>query len=153
MEKMPAGVLYFDGGSRGNPGRAAGGAVIIVNGGESHTAKRFLPYATNNEAEYTGLIVGLNKAKELGIERLEIKGDSNLVVNQIKGLWKVKSDRLFPFYNEALQTLQNFAHFTIAWIPREQNNLADTAVNQCIEQNILPQKDDEQMGVRSNLDE
>jgi ribonuclease HI len=132
---MLTGILYFDGGSRGNPGRAAGGAVIITSRGESHTAKKFLPHATNNEAEYTGLIVGLNKARELGIQSLEIKGDSNLVVNQIAGLWKVKSDRLFSLYTEARQALGNFSHFTIAWIPREENDLADKAVNQCIDQN------------------
>lgn len=135
MENSLTGILYFDGGARGNPGIAAGGAVIITSSGESHQVDKFLPHATNNEAEYTGLIVGLNKAKELGLKTLEIKGDSNLVVNQIKGLWQVKSERLFSLHQEARHSLGNFTHFTITWIPRAQNSLADAAVNRCIEQN------------------
>jgi len=73
-------ILYFDGGSRGNPGRAAGAAVIVLAEGNSLTTTRYMERATNNEAEYTGLIIGLEKAQELGLKSLEIRGDSQLVI-------------------------------------------------------------------------
>jgi ribonuclease HI len=125
--------LFFDGGSRGNPGQAAGAAVIITSDGKHHRVSQFLEYATNNEAEYIGLIVGLTKAKELGIKQLEIKGDSNLVINQMQGKWKVKSDRLQPLYASACNLMAHFPHNTITWIPRQQNTLADREVNKCLD--------------------
>ena len=126
-------TLYFDGGSRGNPGRAAGAAVIVMPNQESYTVSEYLPFATNNEAEYTGLIIGLKKALELGIKELEIQGDSNLVVNQVNGAWKVKSDRLRGFCTQARSLLDSFTSVTLTWIPRGKNQLADAAANQCMD--------------------
>jgi len=127
-------VLFFDGGSRGNPGKAAGAAVIVMPDGNCHSVSEFLDFATNNEAEYTGLIVGLLKAQELGIEELEVKGDSNLVVNQVNGVWKINSDRLRSLCNQARSLINNFQRATINWIPREQNHQADAVANQCMDQ-------------------
>lgn len=121
-------ILYFDGGSRGNPGKAAGAAVLVMPDGSKYSTSKYINFATNNEAEYTGLIVGLEKAKELGIKQLNIQGDSNLVVNQIQGNWQVKSPNLQNYYHQAKQLIKNFS-YTIKWIPREQNKLADEAAN------------------------
>ncbi len=120
-------ILYFDGGSRGNPGRAAGAAVIVLAEGNSLTTTRYMDRATNNEAEYTGLIIGLEKAQELGLKSLEIRGDSQLVINQVKGDWKVKSDSLRPFYQRACQLVARFDRISWRWIERAKNSLADAA--------------------------
>ncbi len=126
-------ILFFDGGSRGNPGKAAGASVILMPDGSKHTVSKYLKFATNNEAEYTGLIVGLEKAQELGIKELEIQGDSNLVINQVKGSWKVKSENLRDLYNQARQLFYSFSATNIKWIPREENKLADAAANICMD--------------------
>ncbi len=129
--KIP--VLFFDGGSRGNPGSAAGAAVIVMPDGSRHTVSQFLDKATNNEAEYTGLIIGLQKATELGIQELEVYGDSNLVVNQVSGFWRIKQSHLRPLADQASSLMKQFSRITLNWVPREQNQLADQAVNNCID--------------------
>ncbi len=126
-------ILFFDGASRGNPGQAAGAAVIIMPDGKRHTAAEFLPFATNNVAEYTGLIVGLKKAAALGIRKLEIRGDSNLVVKQVQDVWKVKAEHLQPLYQKATRLIHNFDHTGIKWVQRAKNKLADAAANKCID--------------------
>jgi ribonuclease HI len=126
-------ILYFDGGSRGNPGIAAGAAVIILAEGKSLTMARYMERATNNEAEYTGLVIGLEKAQELGLKSLEIRGDSQLVINQVKGDWKVKSESLRPFYQRACQLVAGFDQVSWRWIERAKNSLADAAANQCMD--------------------
>lgn len=127
-------ILYFDGGSRGNPGKAAGAAVIVMPAGEQFTVSKYLDLATNNEAEYTGLIVGLEKAKEMGINDLIVRGDSQLVIKQIRGEWQVKSPNLQEFYQQAKNLIRDFKSITINWVKREENYLADAAANQCMDQ-------------------
>ncbi|WP_013320935.1 ribonuclease HI family protein [Gloeothece verrucosa] len=127
-------ILYFDGGSRGNPGEAAGAAVLVMPDGQKYTVSEYISVATNNEAEYTGLIVGLQKAKELGIEALTVKGDSQLVINQVNRKWKVNSARMQKFYQEVQGLIKSFEKVTLDWVPRHENHLADAAVNQCIDQ-------------------
>jgi ribonuclease HI len=133
MNKQTTPILYFDGGSRGNPGIAAGAAVLQLAEGESHIVSDFMKYATNNEAEYTGLVIGLEKAQKLGIKTLEVRGDSQLIINQVNGRWKVKSENLQGLYNQARRLMMQFNKINISWIPRKDNHLADTAVNQCID--------------------
>lgn len=133
MNKQTTSILYFDGGSRGNPGIAAGAAVLQLAEGESHIVSDFMKYATNNEAEYTGLVIGLEKAQKLGIKTLEVRGDSQLIINQVNGRWKVKSENLQGLYNQARRLMMQFNKINISWIPRKDNHLADTAVNQCID--------------------
>jgi len=101
--------------------------------GTNYNVSKYLTSATNNEAEYTGLIVGLEKAKDLGIKELNIKGDSNLVVNQIQGNWKVKSPNLVSYYEQAKKLINNLSYFKINWIPREENKLADAEANLCMD--------------------
>jgi ribonuclease HI len=128
-------TLFFDGGSRGNPGIAAGAAVIVFPDGKTATVSKFLPHATNNDAEYTGLIIGLEKARELGINNLSVKGDSNLAIEQVSGRWKINNDRLRQLCRQAQQQIQQFNQISLTWIPREENKLADAAVNQCLDEN------------------
>ncbi len=129
-------TLYFDGGSRKNPGIAAAAAVIVTPDGVSHTVSQALGQATNNQAEYAGLILGLQKAQALGIQELEIKGDSQLIINQIEGSNKVKSPVLQPLNQEALNLLEQFEDVDLTWIPRSENTLADLAVNDCLDETI-----------------
>ncbi len=84
-------------------------------------------------AEYRGLILGLEKALELGIQQARIMGDSQLVIYQVSGDWKVKKLHLRPLFSEARSHLSNFVKHELVWIPRGQNTLADTAVNECID--------------------
>jgi ribonuclease HI len=126
-------TLFFDGGSRGNPGIAAGAAVIILPTGEREVVTKFFDRATNNDAEYTGLIIGLAKARSMKIDKIIVKGDSNLVVNQVLGKWKINHDRLRQLCLEARELYRQFEKISLTWIPREQNKLADAAVNQCLD--------------------
>lgn len=98
---------------------------------------RFLGHATNNVAEYTGLIIGLEEAQVLGIEELEIRMDSMLVVRQMEGRWKIKHPGLRPLAMRAGALLATFRSRTIAHVPRAQNSLADAMVNRAIDGAIL----------------
>ena len=126
--------LYFDGGSRGNPGVSGAGAVLLCDGKEVWWGAQFLGTdKTNNFAEYSGLILGLHEASRLNIKNLVVYGDSNLVVEQIKGNYKVKSDSLRHLYNEAVDFISNIPDFKISHIPREQNQRADFLSNQAMD--------------------
>ncbi|RCJ42382.1 hypothetical protein A6770_35030 [Nostoc minutum NIES-26] len=125
-------LIYFDGGSRGNPGPAAGAAIIEFTG-QRHTFTRYISHATSNVAEYEGLILGLEKALELSIQQARIMGDSQLVIYQVTGLWKIKKLHLRPLCEQARSHLSNFVKHELVWIPRGQNTLADAAVNECID--------------------
>ena len=131
MEKV---TVYIDGGSRGNPGPAAAAFVLTAPGGGRISAKGFfLGSATNNVAEYTGLLKALEEARQIGAERLDIFSDSELLVKQIKGQYRVKSEHLKPLYNRAADLLQNFEHVRLQHIPREKNTQADGLVNQALD--------------------
>ncbi|MDZ7962968.1 MAG: ribonuclease HI family protein [Aulosira sp. DedQUE10] len=133
-------LIYFDGGSRENPSKAAGAAIIELKG-QRHTVARYLPDATSNVAEYTGLILGLETALELGIQQAKIYGDSQLVVNQVNGTWKIKKPHLRPLCTQARSLLDQFTKYELLWIPREQNTLADAAVNKCIDKALFGRLD------------
>lgn len=125
-------TIYFDGGSRGNPGVAAGAAVITI-GGEPHTVNQKLDHATNNEAEYIGLIVGVKHAIELGATELVIRGDSKLVVEQVNGRWRCNHEHLMKLRDEAIDLLKTVNSWQLEWVKRDQNKAADAAVNRCID--------------------
>lgn len=133
IDSSSAATLYFDGGSRGNPGIAAGAAVLVLADGQKYTVSRYIPNATNNEAEYTGLIIGLEKARELGLKHLKIHGDSQLVINQVKGTWKLKSENLRPFLAKSKKLIAAFDRVNLEWIARASNHLADAAANRCMD--------------------
>src|SRR5688500_10888978 len=123
-------TLEFDGGSRGNPGPAGIGLVLRAKDGtELVTLGRFIGRATNNVAEYRALITALQKAKELGARRVAVRGDSELVVKQMKGEYRVKNEALRDLYAEAQQLFRGFEHATIDHNYRIKNALADKLAN------------------------
>ncbi len=127
-------VIYSDGGSRGNPGPSAAGYVVLNNsqqviaeGGE------YLGITTNNQAEYQGVRLGLEKAIELGYKKVDFKLDSMLVVNQMKGLYKIKNRELWPI-NERIRILMTqFDRVTFTHVNRQFNQLADGMVNKTLD--------------------
>lgn len=124
---------YFDGASRGNPGTAGAGALLVNESGEViwETA-RFLGTKTNNEAEYTALLLLLKAAKERDIKTLNIYGDSKLVVSQVSKQWKINLPHLRALAQEAWSLMEGMS-VTLEWIPREKNKLADALSNQGID--------------------
>jgi ribonuclease HI len=127
-------IISFDGGSRGNPGPAAAGAVLALPTNESVTMSRFLPRATNNEAEYMGAIIGLEKALELGATNIILQGDSQLVINQLEGVWEVNAGHLLNYFGDAKRLLRQFKTARLQWIPRQENKLADAACNAAMDE-------------------
>lgn len=123
-------TIQFDGGSRGNPGPAGIGVVLLAEDGTPLvTLGRFIGRATNNVAEYQALITGLQKAAELGAKRIVVRGDSELIVRQMTGVYRVKSPDLRELYEEARSLYQSFPQAKIEHNYREKNALADRLAN------------------------
>jgi ribonuclease HI len=123
-------TLEFDGGARGNPGPAGIGVVVrAADGTELVTLGRFIGRATNNAAEYRALITALQKARELGAKRVAIRGDSELVIKQMRGEYRVKNEGLRGLYDEAQKLLRQFEHATFDHNYRHKNALADKLAN------------------------
>jgi broad specificity phosphatase PhoE/ribonuclease HI len=120
-----------DGGARGNPGPAGYGAVVLEAATGEVLAERSesLGVATNNVAEYSGLIAGLAAAADLGARSVDVRMDSKLVVEQMSGRWKIKHPGLRPLAAEAAALVRRFDEVTFAWIPRERNKRADALAN------------------------
>lgn len=129
--------LYADGAARGNPGPAGAGAVIVSPDGHI-VAKvgKYLGESTNNVAEYMGLILGLKRAKAIGIKELEVLSDSELMVRQLKGEYAVKAEHLKPLHEEAKALLGSFPAIEIRHIPREDNAAADEMSNRAIDERL-----------------
>ena len=130
-------TLYADGGSRGNPGPAASGAVLVDGGGEvleSHG--EFLGVTTNNVAEWRALLIGLQAAIDRGIRRLAVRLDSELVVKQLSGAYRVKHEGLQPLYQQARTLLRRFEHVDVRHVPRRENKLADRLVNDVLDREL-----------------
>jgi len=127
--------LYTDGGSRGNPGPSAC-AYVICNLDDTVVEKSgfFMGRSTNNRAEYQGLRLGLERAKELAIKNLEVFMDSQLVVNQVKGLYRVKNVDLAPIHQEVLALAKLFEKIDFTYVPREINRLSDAEVNRILDE-------------------
>jgi ribonuclease HI len=134
-------VLYIDGASRGNPGRAGAGIWITNGEGEKISeVSRYLGHKTNNEAEYWALLLGLRAAKRLKGDRIRIFTDSQLVERQIKGVYRVKDLNLRTLHGRVIQNLQAFSSFEIESVPREENREADRLANQAIQRRIAKEK-------------
>jgi len=134
-------IIYIDGASKGNPGRA--GAGIWITNGEGKKiseVSRYLGHKTNNEAEYWALLLGLREAKRLGGEALQIFTDSELVERQIKGVYRVKDLDLKALHKTVIENLKTFSSFEIESIPREENKEADRLANQAIQRRIAKEK-------------
>ncbi|GAA1462141.1 bifunctional RNase H/acid phosphatase [Williamsia maris] len=128
-------IVEADGGSRGNPGVAGYGAVVFDHTGELVLAERkeYIGTATNNVAEYRGLIAGLGAAAELGAERVTVRMDSKLVVEQMSGRWKVKHPDMIPLARQAQELAGRFTDIEFSWIPRAQNSHADRLANEAMD--------------------
>lgn len=127
--------IYIDGASRGNPGEAGAGAIL--KDGRGKTVKKITKYlgvATNNVAEYQALLLGLKEAKKLGATQLGIYSDSELLIKQIEGEYRVKSDNLKDLFRKAIKALKKFSRSDFFHIPREENKEADRLANRAIDE-------------------
>ncbi len=126
--------LFTDGASRGNPGQAGAGAVLLSPQGDELIARSaYLGSCTNNVAEYRALILGLDEALQLGCEELAISLDSELIVRQIQGRYKVKNEVLLPLFQQVQQRLARLRRWSINHVPRAQNSRADQLANRGID--------------------
>lgn len=133
MSKIDKVIVEADGGSRGNPGPAGYGAVVLdETGQELADRKGFLGIATNNVAEYSGLIAGLSAARDLRAATVAVRMDSKLVVEQMNGNWKVRHPGLRPLAAEAAALVRGFDSVTFTWIPRADNTRADALANEAM---------------------
>lgn len=127
--------MYTDGGARGNPGPAGIGIVICTPDNTLKFAyKKYIGKTTNNEAEYIALLAGLKLAQEKKITELRCFLDSELVVKQLNGTYKVKNDRLKKLYDEVITLAKNFSVLTFAHIARTENKQADKLVNEALDE-------------------
>ena len=128
-------TAHIDGAARGNPGPASYGVEIRGPAGEAVAElKKYFGRATNNVAEYYALIATLDYAGAHGISALRVRSDSELLVKQMKGSYKVKSADLRPLFERARKMAQGLAHFTIEHVPREQNRRADQLANEALDE-------------------
>ena len=132
---MKRAVLYADGACRGNPGPAGSGAALVNE--EGHVvaeAIRFLGNSTNNVAEYTALIIGLEEARHHDVADLEVRMDSKLVVEQMNGRWRVRDAKLIPLAIKARELVAQFPKTRIRHVPRVENAIADALANRAIDE-------------------
>lgn len=130
-------IIYSDGAARGNPGPAGAGAYIISEDGEVVAeVRRYLGEMTNNQAEYRALKCGLEKARELGAKSVVIRADSELMVKQLNGEYRVKNSGIKPIFREVSALLSYFESWEAAHVPREQNKEADRLANEAIDQHF-----------------
>lgn len=132
---MKNAISNIDGASRGNPGDASYGVIINFNG-KKYVLKNFLGIATNNEAEYEALLAVLNWAFKNKIEFLKVFSDSKLLVEQIKGKYKVRSENLKKLHQKAIEDIKKIPKFQIYYIKREFNKEADKVANECLDENL-----------------
>lgn len=126
--------IYTDGGSRGNPGPAASGAVIKTPEGEVLAeVMKYLGKDTNNQAEYTAIVIGLERAAELGATNVSMFMDSELATKQLKGIYKVKHPEIAKRFLEVKNLTHKFKTVTFTHVRREYNKEADALVNICLD--------------------
>jgi ribonuclease HI len=127
-------IVHVDGGARGNPGPAAAACVISSPEGDLLAEQvQLLGSATNNVAEYRALLLGLAGARELGASEVELIGDSELIVKQVRGEYKVRNETMRILHREAMAALKEFENFSIRAVPRAQNAHADALVNSALD--------------------
>ena len=127
-------IICTDGAARGNPGPAAIGVTIKDEKGNLLASiSRRIGITTNNQAEYMAIITALEKVVSLGAKRVDVRADSELVVNQINGRYRVKNIALRPLYQKVVQLTGPLDAFTISYIPRRQNSEADKLANRALD--------------------
>ncbi|HEY3306438.1 MAG TPA: ribonuclease HI family protein [Candidatus Binatia bacterium] len=128
-------LLMVDGASRGNPGEAGSGAVIFDETGKTiRELTRYLGRATNNVAEYEAFLMGLEEVLRLGGKRLRVESDSELLVRQLNGVYRVKDEKLSRLHQEAQALLRQLDSYRIIHVRREKNRVADRLANQAIDE-------------------
>lgn len=136
-QAVPRLRVYSDGAARGNPGPSGAGAVLVEPSGQVvDRLGKFLGVQTNNYAEYMGLLLGLKRARELGVREVEVFADSELMIRQLGGRYQVKSPSLRPLYEEALRLLNDFMRVKLVHVPREMNTAADEMSNRAIDERL-----------------
>lgn len=129
--------VYSDGAARGNPGHSGAGAVLVQPSGQIvDRLGKYLGVQTNNYAEYMGLLLGLRRAHELGVQEVEVYADSELMIRQLGGRYQVKSQSLKPLYDEAVKLLNDFSRVKLVHVPREMNRAADEMSNRAIDERM-----------------
>ncbi len=129
--------VYSDGAARGNPGLSGAGAVLVEPSGQVvDRLGKFLGVQTNNYAEYMGLLIGLRRARDLGVREIEVFADSELMIRQLGGRYQVKSATLRPLYEEAVKLLNDFSRVKLVHVPREMNKAADEMSNRAIDERM-----------------
>ena len=127
-------VVHVDGGARGNPGPAAAAAVVSAPDGRVLDESAVtLGHATNNVAEYRGLLLGLERAAALGATVVDVVNDSELIARQVEGAYKVKHADLRPLHEQATALLEGFERWSIRSVPRADNAAADALVNRALD--------------------
>jgi len=127
-------VLFFDGACRGNPGPMGIGVVLLENGKKVKEISKRLGKGTNNIAEWSALIEGLKMALAHRCRELEVRGDSQLIIRQITGQYRVKSENLIPLYNEANRLSGNFEKIKFKWVKRDKNAFTDALSNRALDE-------------------
>jgi len=126
--------VYFDGGSRGNPGPAAIGWVIVTSDGIVAEDGETIGTATNNQAEYEALIAGLEAARDYGYDEVHVRGDSELIVKQVRGEYDTNNPELREKRVTVHELLAAFDEWTLEYVPRDVNERADGLVNEALDQ-------------------
>jgi ribonuclease HI len=126
-------LVCIDGASRGNPGLAAIGVVVFRDGVPVREIAESIGVTTNNVAEYRAFLRGLREAETLGARTVTVWSDSELLVNQLSGRYKVRSPGLAPLHREALAQMRRFDHVFLTHVPRSQNRLADALANRALD--------------------
>lgn len=129
-----AAVAWIDGGSRGNPGPAGCGVVLELSDGRREAHTLYLGNATNNVAEYAALLALLERAGALGVTSLQARSDSELLVKQLNGQYRVKAPHLQPLWLRAAELRRGFARFTLSHVRREANAEADRLANSAMDE-------------------
>jgi ribonuclease HI len=133
MSAPPTAVAAIDGGSRGNPGEAGCGVVLELAGGRHEEHTLYLGRTTNNVAEYAALLAALERATALGVRVLEVRSDSELLVKQVTGAYRVKAPHLQRLWLRVQELARALARFRIAHVPRESNAAADRLANRAMD--------------------
>lgn len=129
-------TIYTDGASRNNPGEAGAGVYILKDGEPFDRIARYLGTTTNNVAEYTAAILGLERALQAGARKVSLFADSELLVKQLNGAYRVKSEGLKPLHAKATELIARIGSVAVHYIPREKNREADALANKAIDEKI-----------------
>lgn len=117
--------VWFDGACSGNPGPMGAGALVVVDGRRIELAEAPPGRGTNNEAEYHGLLIGLERALREGADTVTVRGDSQLILRHLDGSYKVRAANLLPLYQQARDLLRRFSRYDLVWVRRGENADAD----------------------------